>query len=664
MKRRNFIKTLAPLGMTPLMVNGMPVRAMADSMFAPMFSCDEISDRALVLIQMHGGNDGINTTIPVEQHAEYMNLRPTIGIQNITSLDQTIDVADQLALHPQMNLMRDLYDSGMVNVVQGVNYENSNKSHFKGRNIWLTGGDSTTEGQDKSSGWFGRYLDHTYPNFPIGYPNSRMLDPIGLEFGSRTISLGFHRESGVPAGLALSNDPTSFYEMISGIGGAYPSQIPITRYGSEMQYLIDIQRSSDKYGQRLNDIYNLGTNMVTYPERYGTDGKWNTLAGQLRTVARLLSGGCRTKIFLVRITGFDTHTNQVESSDPTTGNHAELLYNLSSALKAFQDDLTALGIAERVMTVTFSEFGRQVGENGNHGTDHGTLAPMFVVGRGVNPGITGTSPNFSEIDRNNFTSFQYDYRQVFTTLLQDWLGLSDMGLQSVEFQDFIGQKLDLVNSNYDDGQGNTVDFVVDPTCYDAATTFPVGLLYFHANAQEDNTVLLNWATGNEINNSHFEIERSVDAFVFQPIARVEGAGNSEQEIRYDVIDEQPLPGISYYRLKQTDFDGTYTYHGIIQVNLEESDPFKARMEAYPNPATDKVAVTISAAERISGMISVYSLNGQKVIETSFPIRPGVNQKEISLTHLQPGVYVVEVSGSANTLGEGVQLGRTKLLVNR
>ena len=131
MKRRNFIKSLAPLGMTPLMVNGMPVRAMAESMFTPMFSCDEINDRTLVLIQMHGGNDGINTTIPVEQHGAYMNLRPNIGIQNITSLDQTIPLANQLALHPEMNLMRNLYDEGLVNVIQGVNYENNNKERGK-----------------------------------------------------------------------------------------------------------------------------------------------------------------------------------------------------------------------------------------------------------------------------------------------------------------------------------------------------------------------------------------------------------------------------------------------------------------------------------------------------------------------------------------------------
>lgn len=663
MKRRNFIKSLAPLGMTPLFVNGMPVRAMATSLFSTSFSCEEIADRALVIIQLEGGNDGINTTIPVEQHSTYMNLRPTIGISNITSLDENVPVADQLALHPEMFPVKDLYDSGMVNIVQGVNYDNNNKSHFKARNIWLTGGDSTIEGQDKSSGWFGRYLDYTYPNFPTGYPNSFMLDPLGLEFGAKTVSLGYHREEGLPTGLTLSNDPTDFFDMISGIGGAYPPEVPITRYGAEMQYLIDIQKSSDKYGQRLNDIYNQGTNMATYPERHYLTNKWNGLSPQLRTVARLLSGGSKTKIFLVRIGGFDTHTDQTDSSDPAAGHHAEILHNLSAAVKAFQDDLAAMGIAERVMTVTFSEFGRQVGENGGVGTDHGTLAPMMIFGRGVKPGITGTSPDFSSLDNNNFTSYQYDYRQVYTTLLQDWLGLSDQGMQAAELDGFLGQKLDLVNDNYDDGQ-NVYNFVVDSNCYDAASTFPVGLLYFRANVEEDLSVKLDWATGNEINNSHFEVERSVDAYVFESIATVLGAGNSEVEIQYDARDQQPLPGISYYRLKQTDFDGTYTYHSIIQVNIEETDPYKVRMEAYPNPAVDKVAVTLSASQGMDGKISVFSLSGQLMLETGFPIRPGVNQKELLLTYLTPGIYVIDVSGKIGNTGEVLQLGRTKLLVNR
>jgi len=663
MKRRNFIKTVAPLGMTPFLVNGLPVRALATSLLSAQFSCEEIADRALVIIQMEGGNDGINMSIPVEQHGTYMNLRPNIGISNITSLDETIPVADQLALHPEMGPIKDLYDNGMVNIIQGVNYDNSNKSHFKARNIWLTGGDSTPAGQDKNSGWFGRYLDYTYPNFPTGYPNSSMLDPLGLEFGSRTVSLGFQRETGVPTGLSLSNDPTDFFDMISGIGGAYPPQIPITRYGAEMQYLIDIQKSSDKYGQQLNDTYNLGTNMVTYPERHYLSNRWNELSPQLRTVARLLSGGSRTKIFLVRIGGFDTHTDQADSSDPRMGRHSELLHNLASAVKAFQDDLVAMGISERVMTVTFSEFGRQVGENGELGTDHGTLAPMMIFGRGVTPGITGTSPDFSDLENNNFTSYQYDYRQVYTTLLQDWLGLSDLGMQSTELSDFLGQKLDLVNSNYDDGQ-NVYNFVVDPDCYDAASTLPVGLLYFHAKAESDNTVKLDWATGNEINNSHFDIERSVDAYVFESIAQIQGAGNSEVEVQYDARDEQPLPGISYYRLKQTDFDGTYTYHSIIQINIEESDPYQVLMDTFPNPATDRVAVSLSAAQSMDGKLTVIALNGQHVIETSFPIRAGVNQKELSLTHLSPGIYIVEVSGSNGNSGEIVQLARTKLWVKQ
>ncbi|MEL6841953.1 MAG: DUF1501 domain-containing protein, partial [Bacteroidota bacterium] len=386
------------MGLAPLVLNGIPVRSMATSLMANSFTCEEVGDRAMVIVQMHGGNDGINTVIPVDQYSLYAGLRPNIRINDSGAgaylpLDNTLPVADQVGLNPGMTAMKQLYDDGFVNLIQGVSYNNNNKSHFQASNIWVTGGDSSSQGQNKKTGWMGRYLDVSYPNYPASYPNQQMQDPIGLEFGSKTVSLGFHRQTGVPIGLTLSNDPTDFYDMVSGIGGVLPGTVPSNRYGDEMQYLINIQQSSNSYGQRLNDLYNNGSNTVTYPIMDADGNGWNNLSPQLQTVARLISGGCKTKIYLVRIGGFDTHTNQVDSSDTSKGQHARILYFLSTALKAFYDDLVGLGIADKVMTVTFSEFGRQVGENGNFGTDHGTLAPMFVLGRGVTPGVTGTNPD-------------------------------------------------------------------------------------------------------------------------------------------------------------------------------------------------------------------------------------------------------------------------------
>lgn len=193
MKRRNFLKSTLPLGLTPLMLNGIPVRSMATTLMSQNFSCEEIGDRAMVIVQLHGANDGINTVIPVDQYGLYANLRPNIRIQDTGSnayipLDNTLSVADQVGLHPRMTGMKSMYDDGFLNVIQGVNYANNNKSHFQSSNIWVTGGDSTATGQTKKTGWMGRYLDATFPNYPINYPNTDMEDPIGLEFGSKTVS--------------------------------------------------------------------------------------------------------------------------------------------------------------------------------------------------------------------------------------------------------------------------------------------------------------------------------------------------------------------------------------------------------------------------------------------------------------------------------------------
>lgn len=655
------------MGAAPLLLNGIPVRSMASTLSG--FTCDEINDRSLVIIQMHGGNDGINTLIPVEQYGDYINLRPNIGIADSGSrayipLDSTLPLSSQIGLQPEMTAFKDLYDAGMAHFVLGVNYDNNNKSHFKGGNIWLTGGDSTPTGQDYESGWFGRYLDYRFPNYPNAYPNAGMLDPIGLEFGSKTISLGFHRTNGVPIGLALSDDPTDFYNMVSGIGGAYPQAIPSNRYGSEMQYLIDVQQSTNYYGSRLNDLYNLGTNSggVTYPEHYHTSGGpvyWNELSPQLKTVARLISGGSRTKIFLVRITGFDTHTDQVVNGDPSMGRHATLMWHMGEAIKAFLADLQTQGLAEKVMMVTFSEFGRQVGENGNLGCDHGTLAPMMVFGRGIKPGVSGVNPDYTNLSKNNFTSFQFDYRQVYTTLLQDWLGASQTSLNQTLFGSFQSQKLDIVHDSYDDGSGTPVNFVVDPTCYDDQS-FPVGLQYFTGKLEADITVRLDWATATETNNAFFNVERSVDGVLFEPIEKIQGAGNSQTSRTYRTFDEQPLPGTSYYRLKQTDFDGTYAYLGVVEIRIDPTLEAKAYVRAYPNPASDRLTISVQVNEAIPAEVNLLNMTGQKMISTQITLRQGINRKQLNVSTLSPGIYFAEVRTS------GIQpvLGKAKIIVRR
>jgi uncharacterized protein (DUF1501 family) len=276
-----------------------------------------------------------------------------------------------------------------------------------------------------------------------------------LEIGA-TVSLAFHRENGIPAAVA-ANDPEGFFDLINSTGGLPPESVIDTHYGQELQWIMNIEANSNQYADRLKEVFDNGSNTagVTYPETYPLAASRlnNPLAPQLKLIARMLSGGSKTRIFLARIGGFDTHGNQVESYDPTLGNHAALLYHISSAVEAFQNDLQGLGLEDRVVTATFSEFGRRAASNASFGTDHGNAAPMFVFGKAVKPGIIGTNPDLQSLNGNNIP-MQIDYRQVFTTILHDWMEATDQAMVQTLFDGFISQKLDLfgnlVTSTKDD----------------------------------------------------------------------------------------------------------------------------------------------------------------------------------------------------------------------
>lgn len=409
------------------------------------------NDKVLILIQLHGGNDGLNTLIPMDQYAEYYQLRPNLAIpdngkRQYIPLDTTLPVEDQVGLHPDLTHMKTLYDQGKLNIVQNVAYENVNGSHFRSRDIWFMGGDYN---EHLPSGWMGRYLDHEYPGYPDDYPNAEMPDPLAIEIGNG-VSLAFHRNNGIPTAISIQN-PEQFYDLITSVGGAPPESIANTHYGEELQWIMDIEEKSNQYAGRLKEVYEKGSNSqsVSYPELYPLNAPSgrikNRLAPQLRMIARLLSGGVKTKIFLARLGGFDTHAEQVESYDATMGTHAALLYHISSAMKAFQDDLKALGLDDRVMTMTFSEFGRRAFSNGSYGSDHGTAAPMFIFGKYVKPGVTGTNPDLNNLDRGNLVH-QFDYRQVFTSAVVDWLEADSEAVNATLFNDWVDSRLPIVGN--------------------------------------------------------------------------------------------------------------------------------------------------------------------------------------------------------------------------
>ena len=454
MKRRNFIK----LTSTASALSLLPTEVFALFNSAGLKTCPNVNAKKIVLIQLSGANDGLNTVVPINQYDTYAALRPNIKLNNvggsngIINLDSTLPIEKQVGLHPSLTGFKSLYDNGLMRLIQGVGYPIQDKSHFKSTDLWLTGGDGTPANNVLESGWVGRFLENYFANFLTAN------FPLGIQLGSSENSLGFHGE--VEHGMSLNingQDPTGFYSIVNGLGGIAPTTIPNSEYGDLIQYILNNDTSTNTYAQTISAAFSAGSNSVTYPN--------TSLSNQLKSVAKFISGGLETKVYLVKIGGFDTHNLQVASNTTShTGNHADLLTQVSEAVANFITDLNNQNIGDDVLAVTFSEFGRKAGENGNLGTDHGEIAPMFVFGSSLNAGISGTNINLSEaIAGNNFQvqTVQHDYRRVFSTILQDWFGVSNPTLD-LTFYDhtnnigFTGNKINsLINSQNS----------VPPSCY-------------------------------------------------------------------------------------------------------------------------------------------------------------------------------------------------------
>lgn len=452
MKRRQFVKNIAAGSAAGLTLGGIPLNLLAGNSGLKQMAAASGNDNVLIFIQMHGGNDGLNTLIPISQYTDYYNLRPNIairesGTRSYIEVDPLVEEAVRVGLHPDMGAFKEMYDEEKVAIIQNVGYPDMNLSHFRGRDVVFMGGDESGD-HDYASGWMGRYLDNIYPGYPEAYPNESMEDPLGIEL-SGTLSLAFHRENGIPIGLNIGN-PDQFYNLINSVGVDPPIAFPESHAGDEIRYIMDFEKKSNQYAERLKNVYDSGSNSsVEYRENYpySSPARANNLASQLKLIARLLSGGIKTKIFLCRIGGFDTHGEQVLEGDSSEGLHASLLYNMSTAVQDFYADLKNLGIDQRVLSLTFTEFGRRAYSNESYGTDHGTATPVFVFGTKLNNGIYGENPGLGEDDlhRGNLV-YNIDYRRIYTSVIQDWFEGDDQALIDTGFADWVDQKIPIVST--------------------------------------------------------------------------------------------------------------------------------------------------------------------------------------------------------------------------
>lgn len=412
-------------------VGGFTVRGFSSPLLAPLLNRAAAEDRVLVIVQLYGGNDGLNTVIPLDQYSLLSGFRSNILIPS----NQVLPLSGLPAtgLHPALTGLQDLWNDGKLSIVQGVSYPTPNFSHFRATDIWETGSDANVV---LDSGWAGRYLNFEYPNYPAGFPNVDMPDPLAIRIGG-PVNLGL-QNMGVNMAVAINNtaDPLNL------TGSVYIDPVTGACSGSKLDFVRTVQRQTDLYGDVINTAAQPGCNLSTlYPTGNQPGAE---LAQALKIVAQLICGGLKTRIYWVSETGFDTHAQQTDSVDHTIGAHADLLKGVSDSIHAFQDDLQLLGISERVIGMTFSEFGRRIMSNGSGGTDHGSALPMFLFGDKVIPGMLGTNP---VIDPGTTPAtnlaMQYDFRSVYASVLKDWFCLEQNEVDQVLLNSF--QPLSLID---------------------------------------------------------------------------------------------------------------------------------------------------------------------------------------------------------------------------
>ncbi len=386
----------------------------------------------LVVLQMAGGNDGINTVVPYSNDY-YHQARPRIGLP----ADKIIRLNDEVGFHGAMTGFKDLYDAGNLAVVQGVGYPNPNRSHFRSTEIWQTASDSD---KIEKYGWLGRYFDNACAGADptVGVTIGNQLPeaffaktPKGIVFNNpqnyRFMSNGGATEESYKklnelemsgptpdGGPSMTTDENSG-GTISSLAAGMPMQ-----GGSAVDFItrtaLDAQMSSDE----VRNIAARVQNQAVYPP--------SQLGNSLKLVAKLIGGGLPTRIYYVSQGGYDTHTNQL-------GTQQRLLQDLAESTKSFVDDLKAQGNLPRVLVMTFSEFGRRVSDNANGGTDHGAAAPMFIVGNKVKAGLLGRYPSLAPQDLfEGDIKYNVDFRNVYAAVLENWLKTKSAPILGRQFE--------------------------------------------------------------------------------------------------------------------------------------------------------------------------------------------------------------------------------------
>ncbi len=642
--------------------------------------------KILIVLNFSGGNDGLNMITPMDQYANLDKVRPHVIIpeKKLIQLGK-----NDLAFHPEFKDMKVLFDEKRLKIIQNVGYTTADFSHFRSSDIWQSASDFN---QFVTSGWLGRLAEHEHPAFPESYPNSKYPDPLAIELGYSN-SLLLTGVNSFPGFIPGSP------ENINNIVNEFDNDYPNTYTGEKLNYIQIIAKQSNLYSSVVRDAYIKGNHNIQFPN--------GDLGGQFYKLSRLIRGGLNTRIYHATIGGFDTHDYQVSQDDHTKGPHSNLLANVNDSIIALMKCLDQTGDSDRIMLVTYSEFGRRIASRGSGGTDHGTAFPMMIFGNNLNANVLGKNPKIDpKMTWEDNLDAEFDFRQIYASVIEQWLGgdnatikdvltksYNQVGLTKEYADDDMDGVLDKEDKCLNTPLGAMVDtngcevFTLSPDAISvtASSTSCIGqkngsILISTTNKNFSYTILIgdtNAGVLNKANNYSQKIENlSVGSYTIT--LRVDGVQNYERKYEVKIGEPAALNAITSVDSSKSILNiklcGSDTY--FVNLNGDQKESAQSKIElplikglnslrittnkdcqgAYneeiflseevsvsPNPTPGPVKIYIPGNDSVVE-VKINNMMGSMILQTNQTI-PYTRMLDLDLSNLSAGTYLIKLSGN-------------------
>ena len=611
MKRRDFLHNLAHASVLPSIYGSLGFT----NIDFQKFLTNPNSRKKLILIRLDGGNDGLNTLIPMNKYSELTNVRPHV----ILPENKIIQLGkNDLGLHPELSNFKSLFKENRLKIIQNVGYQRPDFSHFRSMDIWHSASDSN---QYLTSGWIGRYLENIHPTYPEQYPTEQFPHPLAIELGQSSIL-----STGLSSVTSYSSyNPSDYREIIGNFDNSYPDDT----VGKKLKFIQIITRQSNIYGEALRSSFEKGNNFDQYPN--------SNLGRQLHVASSLIKGGLESKIYIASLGGFDTHEKQTDISDTTKGEHSNLMRDLNNSIGALFNDLDQNSKNEDVLVMTFSEFGRTIVSNGSYGTDHGTAAPLFIFGNKVDFSISGKNPDIPQnAEWQDNLEAEFDFRQVYYSVIKQWLGGNDDTAENVLFKKF--DQLPIIQAKYVDTDG---DGVSDDR--DLCNNTPLGAMVNTDGCEifslpaDNYTILTNGTSCSGKSNGKISISVANKQHIYNlSIPETEGSYslNSDNEHQLEIVELE----IGTYTLNFT-VEGKEGYLQTFEIGITEPPSLSAKSSVNQKGKTMTVNLTGSDLyyTEVNGERTSYQIN-----TFTLQLRPGMNTVRIYTPQDCQGEYVEQV----------------------